>query len=312
MDPEPTMRDTETIRHHGLEATETMVEEAATLRLTTGIANGNLEAQVIVTNSGAGHHLPTGASMRNMILHVRAWRIEDGFALPSVGTQTIHELGGVGDPGEGYFAGQPGKLFARVLEDGAGTHPVLFTEATGVLFDNRLAPFASDTTTYSFSIPGGFGTYALQARLIYRRAFRELIDTKGWTETGHGEPLEDLAPPDFGHLMAKATWPSETVDAGDGATDANALRILVHPNPVASSAEVSFVLSRAQRVHLGVYDSQGRLVADLIDREVPAGPFALSWPAVDATGGALPAGVYWCVVDAAGRRAASTRFVVLR
>ena len=41
----------------------------------------------------------------------------------------------------------------------------------------------------------------MQARLIYRRAFRFLVDAKGWTEDGHGNPLADVAPPHYGHLM---------------------------------------------------------------------------------------------------------------
>jgi hypothetical protein len=39
------------------------------------------------------------------------------------------------------------------------------------------------------------------ARLIYRKAFRFLVDAKGWTEDGHGQPLVDVIAPDFGHLM---------------------------------------------------------------------------------------------------------------
>lgn len=61
------------------------------------------------------------------------------------------------------------------------------------MFDNRIAALDSDATRYSFAVPPGAGTLEVRARLIYRRAFRALVDAKGWTEDGHGQPLGDLA-----------------------------------------------------------------------------------------------------------------------
>lgn len=42
----------------------------------------------------------------------------------------------------------------------------------------------------------------MTARLVYRRAWRDLVKKKEWVRDGHGNPLEDIAPPHFGHLMA--------------------------------------------------------------------------------------------------------------
>jgi len=44
----------------------------------------------------------------------------------------------------------------------------------------------------------------VRARLVYRRAWRALVDAKQWTTDGHGKPLADIAPPHFGHLMEQA------------------------------------------------------------------------------------------------------------
>ncbi len=41
----------------------------------------------------------------------------------------------------------------------------------------------------------------VRSRLIYRRAFRFLVDAKQWTQDGHGKPLEDVLAPHYGHLM---------------------------------------------------------------------------------------------------------------
>ncbi|MFN8547718.1 MAG: T9SS type A sorting domain-containing protein [Candidatus Eisenbacteria bacterium] len=314
MDPDPPERDPSTLRHHGLEAIDTMVDGAALLAMDVQQTQTSLNARVIVTNAGAGHRLPTGVTIRNMILYVRAWRIGDNLPLASTGTQVIDPLGGVGSPAQGYYAGQPGKLWAKVTADANGAHPVPFTEATSVFFDNRIAPLASDTTHYSFQLPPGGGTYALQARLLYRRAFRSLIDTKGWTKTGDGAPLADLAAPYFGQLMAKATWPNETVAAPDvrqEATTHDRFALTISPNPVAERATVDFSLPEATRVRLGIYDAQGRLHARLTDQQFSAGRHTVGWLPREANGDPLEAGVYWCRLEAGNSRAASTRLVVI-
>ena len=50
------------------------------------------------------------------------------------------------------------------------------------------------------------------SRLVLRQdksrhdpARADFVDAKGWTEDGHGNPLKDVAGPDYGHLMEIAT-----------------------------------------------------------------------------------------------------------
>ncbi len=199
------LRDPSTIRSHAIEGTTPrFLENAAELSIGTGIEGGRLIVDVDVSNSLTGHHVPTGVTVRNMILLVEAWRAEDGVPLVDTGGQTIHDLGGVGDPARGYYAGLPGKFYAKVNHDARGNGPTFFTDATGIQFDNRISALATDSTRYAFTLPADAGTLQVRARLIYRRAFRFLVDAKQWTENGHGEPLEDLAPPHFGHLMEQA------------------------------------------------------------------------------------------------------------
>lgn len=313
MDPDPPTRDPDTIRHHGMEATGTMVEQAAELDLAVETTPAGLEARVIVTNSGAGHRLPTGVTIRNMVLYVRAWRTDDNLPLVSTGTQLIDDLAGVGSPTQGYYAGLPGKLWAKVTHDANGAHPVPFTEATGVLFDNRIEPLASDTTFYSFALPPGGGNYAVQARLLYRRAFRPLIDTKGWTKTGHGAPLADLEPPYFGHLMAKATWPDENVSIDPAAPETSGPRILsLRPNPVTLGTHIEYRLDAPGNVTLRVLDVQGRAIAALPQGWRSAGTQAAAWDGLDWRRSRVAPGVYWCRLELESGRAVSRRLIVVR
>ena len=49
-----------------------------------------------------------------MILIVQA-QGSDGTVLQQVAGPTIPEYGGVGDPDEGYYAGLPGVVYAKIL-----------------------------------------------------------------------------------------------------------------------------------------------------------------------------------------------------
>jgi MYXO-CTERM domain-containing protein len=200
------------IRQHRFRGTTgEFLENAVSLALVASQDAGELVASVTVTNDKTGHHVPTGVTIRNAILVVEAVG-PDGAPLAHLGQQVVHELGGVGDPAEGYFAGLPGKLFAKVNHDANGDGPTFFTDATGITFDTRIAAHASDVTEYRFAAPSA-GVATIRARLVYRRSWRALVDAKGWTMDGHGEPLEDVAPPHFGHLMASA---EQVVDLGGG------------------------------------------------------------------------------------------------
>ena len=200
-------RDPGTLRSHTIEGTTPeFLENALDLTLNAGVEQGRLRVRVDVLNSRTGHHVPSGVTIRNVILLVEAVRQQDQLPLTSVGTQTVHELGGVGDPQNGNYAGLPGKLYAKVIHDANGQFPTFFTDATGFVFDNRIAPLATDHTDYEFLLPPGGGILRVQARLIYRRAFRALVEAKQWRTDGHGHRLADVTAPHFGQLMESADY----------------------------------------------------------------------------------------------------------
>lgn len=158
-------------------------------------------AQVVVraeVENQCGHNFPTGISIRNamLLLDVRV----GGVALNQVSGPTIPFWGSDEVPGQqpGDHAGAPGKGFARVLEgriNGAGPvlRPVLFIDAEGVHSDTAIPSGATDVSEYRFALAPGTADGAwveVSARLIYRRAWRALAVTKGWTETPGGMPVE--------------------------------------------------------------------------------------------------------------------------
>ncbi|MBZ0269253.1 hypothetical protein K8I85_13950, partial [bacterium] len=271
------IRDSSTIRRHRIEGTTAeYLENAVTLNIVATTSGDTLGVQVEITNDLAGHHVPTGVTVRNMILLVDAWRDGDESTLVHTGSQLVHELGGIGDPAQGYYAGLPGKFYSKLNHDSTGSGPTFFTDATGILFDNRIPALATDVTDYTFQIPPGEGTLHARARLIYRRAFRFLVDAKGWTQDGHGNPLEDVAAPYWGHLMEEAQWTVGVTGIGPVAAD-NGPSILFpsRPNPARGGTTISFRLPEAAWTRLTVHDVQGKLVATLVDGLVGSGFHAI-------------------------------------
>ena len=77
---------------------------------------------------------------------VEATRATDDQALVHTGPQTIGSIGGVGNPAQGYYAGLPGKVFAKSFEDAGGNTGVWFTEAVAIAEDTRIPALATDST----------------------------------------------------------------------------------------------------------------------------------------------------------------------
>lgn len=145
----------------------------------------------------AGHGFPTGVSIRNAILVLRV--TVDGAPLMQQSGPVVPFWGSDDVPGQqpGDLAGQPGKGFAKLLEgringQGPTVSPVLFIDAEG--FTDTLIPSAAtDRSEYRFSLPAGISDSAnvrVEAELLYRRAWRALAVTKGWTQTPGGMPVE--------------------------------------------------------------------------------------------------------------------------
>lgn len=214
----PVAREAGQIRSHEmLGTTPAFLENAVTLSLSAQEVGNELQVDVDIANDQTGHHVPTGVSIRNMVLVVEAVRVADGVPLVSTGSQVVDDLGGLGNPAQGYYGGQPGKLFARALEDAGGNAPVLFTEAAGVRFDTRIPALATDSTSYTFQTPILGGDVEVRARLIYRRAYRSLVDAKSWTVDGMGNALADVQAPHYGHLMEESVQvvPTSALDNDD-------------------------------------------------------------------------------------------------
>lgn len=159
---------------------EELLQNAVTLTATASYAGDALTVQVRITNDRTGHHVPTDSPLRHMILLVQATDA-DGRPLEQLEGPTVPDWGGVGEPEAGYYAGLPGKAFAKVLEElWTGYAPSgAYWNPTRVLSDNRITAFETDTSRYTFAAPDG-GAAEVEVTLLFRRAFIELMEQKAW------------------------------------------------------------------------------------------------------------------------------------
>ena len=130
---------------------------------------------------------------------------------------------------------------------------------SGVLFNHDMSS-AADNFDFQFNTPGTYPFYC---------TFHEASNMRGVIiVTG-----PDAAPPGpIGSRMGfvAAPW----------------------PNPTRSGATFRIALASAGQTRLDVLDAQGRRVASLLDRDLPAGAFTAHWDGTGSGGRPAPAGVY--------------------
>jgi hypothetical protein len=145
------------------------------------------------------------------------------------------------------------------------------------------------------------------------------VDGDGWTElfvatTGgvmHGYKMQvagygadELWWPMYGHDRARTFCYGYEVPTAvdDGAATPPAVTALgaIYPNPFNPTTRIAFDLSAEGSVEIAVYDVSGRLVATLVDRELPAGRHETFWNGETLDGRAAASGIYFCAMRAEG------------
>jgi hypothetical protein len=164
----------------GLADDATLLQKAATLDaslIMSATDSTALLATVTITNSGAGHHLPTGANdLRQMWLELV---LRDGTGQVVWTSGTLDQYGALG----------PSAVqFHKVLGDANGRpidlHRIWF--ATQVLEDTSLLPLETRRIPYQIVLPASARPpYSLSVRLLYRdvsQAFAEFALDRAVTD----------------------------------------------------------------------------------------------------------------------------------
>jgi hypothetical protein len=154
---------------------ENLLQNTVTMKTDAQRANGQIQVQVSITNDQAGHDVPTDVPIRSVILVVEA--------VDASGNKLALADGSVNPDFSGDYGGIPGKTFAKVLRDElTGEMPTAaFWRPVTIASDNRIAPMATDISKYTFTAPAS-GAVTVNVKLVYRRAFYELMQQKGWND----------------------------------------------------------------------------------------------------------------------------------
>jgi hypothetical protein len=146
-----------------------------------GFSDGqSVNVTVTIVNDNTGHHVPTDSPLRHLILLVDV-RDQAGGRLEQMEGGELPDWCGIGEEENGYYASLPGKTFAKILENKwTGTYPTAaYWNHTRVIQDNRIASGESDVSSYIFSNPS-YSDVTVTATLVYRRAYKTLMETKKW------------------------------------------------------------------------------------------------------------------------------------
>jgi hypothetical protein len=135
---------------------EERLKAAATLELDVPevVEGGEVPVTITITNSGAGHYLPTGLTeVRQMWLEVTA--------TDENGAEVLKER----------------REFGTIMEDADGNHPAEMWDAAAIYSDDRIPPRESTSNEYSF--PMASGPVTVKAALYYRSCSEEIADKAG-------------------------------------------------------------------------------------------------------------------------------------
>lgn len=174
---------------------ESFMKGSVALTATANQIADALHVKVLVRNVTAGHHIPTGSPMRNMLLLIEATNA-DGKRLEQIKGEVIPDWGGQGPEAENNYAGLPGRGFAKILaglveypadrtlgQKFAQVYPAPYWRPTSIISDTRIPADGTDNSEYLFQLPQDPGAaVTIRTRLIYRRTFKtwgELDRIKG-------------------------------------------------------------------------------------------------------------------------------------
>jgi len=177
-------RDPKTIVSHRMPGAKDLdlLQNAVSLTLEAERSQEGIRVRTKIVNDRTGHDVPTDSPLRHMMLVVRAYG-SSGSELSLKTGPVLPEWCGSGNPAQGGYAGLPGKVFVKLLEEiWTGVSPTgAYWNPTRIVMDTRLGAFESDVGEFLFVAPDS-GDARIEAVLLYRRAYKKLMDQKGWND----------------------------------------------------------------------------------------------------------------------------------
>ncbi|MFH1489860.1 MAG: multiheme c-type cytochrome [Pseudomonadota bacterium] len=175
-----TYRSPQNIRpHHFDGGTEIQLKTALSMEIKGEKKDKTLIIKAYITNTNGGHWVPTGETMRSVMLVLNVVD-SNGTPLKMTKGSTLPEWTGEGKAEQGNYAGMPGAVFARVLQDDNGDIHVPFWRATRIASDTRIRPKTTRVMEFQFAVEDPDDEPSAEAKLVYRPVIKPLAVKKNW------------------------------------------------------------------------------------------------------------------------------------
>jgi hypothetical protein len=148
-----------------------MLRRCVRVRIHFALAPDGVRVRLEVSADGAGHRVPTGLPDRHLLLVAQGQDPAGRPVTPLAGPRLPDAAG----PG---LAGQPGRVYAKLLHGLDGHVPAPFWDADPACADNRLTPGEPDPVAMTF--PPALAR--LRVRVLYRGFWAEMTRAKGWPD----------------------------------------------------------------------------------------------------------------------------------
>ncbi len=231
----------------------------------------------------------------------------NGWVAPGATTNSYYTNTGLPNPSE------PNNLIAGVWDDlnpsrgGAVSYYFDSTRHYFIVEYRQVPHYGSNSDLENFQIilydpayyatPTGDGMIKLQyltmpSQVDITIGIENSTGSDGLTYYYDGNPDEHA----FGiaDSLALIITTASQVDVGEGHVNLLRFDLLpASPNPFMKSTNISFVIPKAGKVKLAVYDISGRMIAKLVDGNLAAGRYTVRWRGVSSTGARVASGVYF-------------------
>lgn len=195
------------------------------VRLAFETAMGKVIVTSEVENLVAGHSWPTGVDERNAFVRVEASLAGQPLVFEAGDTLPAWTSDDVPGRSPGDQDGLPGRGYAKVLSgringEGDPVAPVPFIDADEALTVTTIPAGATDVGRYIFRLPDlarAGDELTVRAFVTYRRTWRAVAVTKGWTELAMDEPWErEVASVTLTHTLTAQDLEQIFTDGFDG------------------------------------------------------------------------------------------------
>ena len=175
-------RDPQTLSSHDF-SISSLLTKAISLKTDAEFNDDHLSVDITVSNTGTGHHVPSGSPLRHLLLIV------------SVQTPSgmLRQISGSTVPtwADTQYRSLPGKAYARVLKEIPNyrgsrkqhfkpVYPAPFWRPSLIESDNRIAANDSDISHYEFELNGA-ASAAISVELLYFEHFSHWMSLKAAT-----------------------------------------------------------------------------------------------------------------------------------